>query len=158
MRERRVAVTGAGVVSPLGSTLEDFHRAHNAAMWVAYRNHTYFDTDAVSQLVMKVDFSLLRAPAANALRQRTFTVAKEFPELVTVHEDLVAAEASDDLMPHVAGDPLGRLVPKNNSPLAIGDIDTNGKVVYHIAERLWAFIQPHGRTLIQYRQEEAERE
>jgi 3-oxoacyl-[acyl-carrier-protein] synthase II len=27
MRERRVAVTGAGVVSPLGSTLEDFHRA-----------------------------------------------------------------------------------------------------------------------------------
>ena len=27
MRERLVAVTGAGVVSPLGSTLEDFHRA-----------------------------------------------------------------------------------------------------------------------------------
>src|SRR5690349_3626395 len=27
MRERRVAVTGAGVVSPLGSTLEDFHHA-----------------------------------------------------------------------------------------------------------------------------------
>jgi 3-oxoacyl-(acyl-carrier-protein) synthase len=26
MRERRVAVTGVGVVSPLGSTLEDFHR------------------------------------------------------------------------------------------------------------------------------------
>jgi 3-oxoacyl-[acyl-carrier-protein] synthase II len=27
MAERRVAVTGAGVISPLGSTLEDFHRA-----------------------------------------------------------------------------------------------------------------------------------
>ena len=27
MAERRVAVTGAGVISPLGCTLEDFHRA-----------------------------------------------------------------------------------------------------------------------------------
>src|SRR5437762_3466496 len=27
MTQRRVAVTGAGVVSPLGCTLEDFHRA-----------------------------------------------------------------------------------------------------------------------------------
>src|SRR3954470_22876730 len=27
MSERRVAVTGAGVISPLGSNLEDFHRA-----------------------------------------------------------------------------------------------------------------------------------
>ena len=31
MAERRVAVTGAGVVSPLGSSLEDFHRALCAA-------------------------------------------------------------------------------------------------------------------------------
>jgi len=27
MAERRVAVTGAGIISPIGNTLEDFHRS-----------------------------------------------------------------------------------------------------------------------------------
>ena len=79
MAERRVAVTGAGVVSPLGSSLEDFHAALRAARSGIGRLPSDIAGGSGVQVGARIDWSpapfLKEAEAANLDRATQFALA-----------------------------------------------------------------------------------
>src|SRR5689334_20866805 len=79
MAERRVAVTGAGVVSPIGTTLEDFYRSLCEARSGLRRLPEEIAKGSGVQVAAPIDWSpapfLKEAEAANLDRSSQFAVA-----------------------------------------------------------------------------------
>jgi 3-oxoacyl-[acyl-carrier-protein] synthase II len=95
MGERRVAVTGAGVISPLGCTLEDFHRALCEARSGIGRLPAELSQSSGVQVGARVDWQptafLREAEAANLDRATQFALAAAAQALSASGLDAAAA-------------------------------------------------------------------
>jgi hypothetical protein len=77
--------------------------------------------------------------------ERTGCAASHATLVVTVHQNIVAAGVAYNRMALVPRKSFGPLVPEQNSPLPIRDINTSLKTVQHHAKDLWILKIRHRR-------------
>jgi hypothetical protein len=66
-------------------------------------------------------------------RERTSVVTEGLPLSIHVAEDVVEAEASDDLFLGIAGDPFGSSIPVADPPVHVHEVDPVIQGVYQLA-------------------------
>jgi hypothetical protein len=86
----------------------------------------------------------LRLALVQGLADRTGCAASGTTLIVTLHQDIVPAGASDDLVPLVPGYSFCALVPEQYLPASVGDRDARLQAVQHGAEDLWILEFGHG--------------
>jgi hypothetical protein len=79
----------------------------------------------------------LRLPLVQGSSERAGCAASHTTLIVTIHQNIVATRVSHDVMAFVPGKPFGPLIPEQDFPLPVRDVNTRLQTVQYHAEDLW---------------------
>jgi hypothetical protein len=93
----------------------------------------------------EVDVRFAWSAVSHGVGQWAGGAAKEDISLVTVNQNVLAAESPDNVLAKETGDSLGTVVPKQDPPVLIDQVNSRREVLQDGAVDIWVFKSRHRR-------------
>ena len=109
--------------------VKTLRNSYDRATHIANRSNPHQYVNWMSVFVPQLHPGLMGLAIVQGSGEGTGSAASHTPLVVTVHQNIVAAGVPYDVVPLVPGKPFGALIPEQNFPQPIRDINTRLQTV-----------------------------